>query len=77
MGQVHRSFNLGAFLGVRASVHQESRSWARRFGEFPLFVDRVRAISLYRNRLVGLRGSGRLVGLAFDNLGIVCACGRR
>jgi hypothetical protein len=37
------------------------------FGRFPLFVDRVRAISLYYNRLLRLRDSGRLVSLAFED----------
>jgi hypothetical protein len=34
------------------------------FGRFPLFVDRVRAFSLYLNFLIGLSGSGRLVSIA-------------
>jgi hypothetical protein len=37
------------------------------FGRFSLFVDRVRAISLYYNRLLRLRDSGRLVSLAFED----------
>jgi hypothetical protein len=38
------------------------------FGRFPLFADRVRAISLHYNRLLHLRDSGgRLVSLAFED----------
>jgi hypothetical protein len=36
-------------------------------GRFSLIVDRVRAISLYHNCLLGLRDSGRLVSPAFEN----------
>jgi hypothetical protein len=62
--QVHRSF-FRSLLGVRASVFFRV-SILGEFGRFPLFVDRVRAISLYHNRLLRLRDSGRLVSLAFE-----------
>jgi hypothetical protein len=62
--QVHRSF-FRSLLGVRASTL--GVSILGEFGKFPLFVDRVRAISLYLNRLIGLRGSGRLVSIAFED----------
>jgi hypothetical protein len=62
--QVHCSF-FSRLLGVRASI--PGVSILGEFGKFSLFVDRVRAISLYLNRLVGLRGSGRLVSKAFED----------
>ena len=60
--QVHRGFFRG-LLGVRAST--SGISILGEFGRFPLLVRRVRAISLYYNRLIDLRGSGRLIDLAF------------
>jgi hypothetical protein len=51
--------------GVRAST--SGVSILGEFGRFPLFVDRVRAISLYYNRLLGLRDSGRLASLVFED----------
>jgi hypothetical protein len=62
--QVHRSF-FKSLLGVRAST--SGVSILGEFGRFPLFVDRVKAISLYYNRLLRLRDSGRLVSLAFED----------
>ena len=62
--QVHRSFFRG-LLGVRAST--PGISILGEFGRFPLLVRRVRAISLYYNRLIDLRGSGRLIDLAFQD----------
>lgn len=62
--QVHRSFFRG-LLGVRAST--SGIAILGEFGRFPLLVRRVRAISLYYNRLIGLRGSGRLIDLAFQD----------
>jgi hypothetical protein len=62
--QVHRSF-FRSLLGVRAST--SGVSILGEFGRFPLFVDRVGAISLYYNRLLRLRDSGRLVSLAFED----------
>jgi hypothetical protein len=62
--QVHRSF-FRSLLGVRAST--PGVSILGEFGRVPLFIDRVRAISLYLNRLVGLRGNGRLVSIAFED----------
>jgi hypothetical protein len=62
--QVHRSF-FRSLLGVRAST--SGVSILGEFGRFPLFVDRARAISLYYNRLLRLRDSGRLVSLAFED----------
>jgi hypothetical protein len=60
--QVHRSF-FRSLLGVRASTP----GTLGEFGRFPLLVRRVRAISLYHDRLIGLRGSGRLCSLAFED----------
>jgi hypothetical protein len=60
--QVHRSFFRSLF-GGRAST--SGVSILGEFGRFSLFVDRVRAISLYYNRL---RDSGRLVSLAFEDI---------
>jgi hypothetical protein len=62
--QVHRSF-FRSLLGVRAST--PGISILGEFGRFPLLVRRVRAILLYYNRLIGLRGSGRLCSLAFED----------
>jgi hypothetical protein len=62
--QVHRSF-FTSLLGVRAST--SGVSILGEFGRIPLFVDRVRAISFYYNRLLRLRDSGRLVSLAFED----------
>jgi hypothetical protein len=62
--QVHRSL-FRSLLGVRAST--SGLSILGEIGRFPLFVDRVRAISLYYNRLLRLRDSGRLVSLAFED----------
>lgn len=62
--QVHRNFSM-SLLGVRAST--SGVSILCEFDRFPLFVDIVRAISLYYNRLLRLRDSGRLVSLAFED----------
>jgi hypothetical protein len=62
--QVHCSC-FRSLLGVRAST--PGVSILGEFGRFPLFVDRVRAISSFLNRLVGLRGSGSLVSIAFED----------
>ena len=62
--RVHRSF-LRSLLGVRVST--PGISILGEFGRFPLLVRRVRAISLYYNRLFSLHGSGRLVDLAFQD----------
>ena len=62
--QVHRSF-FRSLLGVRAST--PGISILGEFGRFPLLARRVRAISLYYNRLISLRGSGRLCSLAFED----------
>ncbi len=62
--RVQRTYFRG-LLGVRAST--AGIAVLGEFGRFPLLVDRVRAISLYFNRLVSLRGSGRLVSLAFED----------
>jgi hypothetical protein len=57
-----------SLLGVRASTPGVSPSILGEFGRFPLiFVDRIRAISLYFSRLLGLRDSGRLVSLALED----------
>lgn len=61
---VHRGF-LRSLLGVRASI--SSIAILGEFGRYPLLVRRFRAISLYDNRLLHLRGSGRLVSLAFED----------
>jgi hypothetical protein len=60
--QVHRSF-FRSLLGVRAST--SGVSILGEFGRVPLFVDRVRAISLCYNRLLRLRDGGRLVSPSF------------
>jgi hypothetical protein len=60
--RVHRNF-LRSLLGVRVSTSRISI--LGEFGRIPLLVRRVRAISLYYNRLISLHSSGRLVDLAF------------
>jgi hypothetical protein len=55
----------GVFLGLERA--RPGISILGEFGRFPLFVDRVRAISLYYNRMLRLRDSGRLVSLAFED----------
>jgi hypothetical protein len=66
---MRRSMLIVAFLRVFwecGLVHRESLFWASSAG-FRFLEYRVGAISLYLNRLVGLRGSGRLVSIAFEN----------
>jgi hypothetical protein len=55
----------GVFLGLKRAC--PGSAIFGEFGRFPLFVDRVRAISLYYNRLLRLRDSGMLVSLAFKD----------
>jgi hypothetical protein len=69
----HGSFNFRSLLGVCASTPRISI--LGEFGRFPLLVRRVKAVSLYYNRLIGLRGTVavRYVVLL---LRIACVCGR-
>jgi hypothetical protein len=66
---VHRSFFKSQVLGVWASTPGVSIQVGR-VRQISAFVDKVRAILLYLNRLVGLHGiSGTLVSIAFkDNV---------